>query len=125
MNAIKGISTEEYIARNKSEYEYYEKFYWDDMLTVGQAENMRHEARRITKVHIIPALRRVHARFDNGRVKFQNNAVRVEGSKDGFIVINLKDGKVIFHTDFTAYPEIKQKLSDYDGNKIEKMIING
>ena len=125
MNAIKGISTEEYIARNKSAYEDYEKWNWDKELTVGQAKVMISNAMRITDKHIVPALRKVHARFDNGRVKFQNDSVRVEGSKDGFIVINLKDGKVVFHTDFTSHPQIKQNLVGYDGDKIEKMIVNG
>jgi len=125
MADYKSMTTEELIASNKSEYDNYKEFIWNEEITVGEARSRREAARRIENDYIVPALRNAAAEYDNGYVKFQNSSVRVEGNKLGYIVISLTDGKVVFHTDWNSYPQIKQSSYDYNGEKIANMIVNG
>ncbi len=125
MKSFKEMSTQELIELNKKDYEWYKKMNWNDETFHWQAMDMRNDAERITKGCIIPALKKVNAKFnEDGSIRFQNDTVRVEGNKAGFIVISLSDGKVVFHTNYDSYPEIKQRISEYNGHwiSIESMI---
>ena len=69
-------------------------------------------------------MKRQHAERRNDRTYFyQDELVRVEGSKDtGFIVISLSDGKVLPHTEAKGYSYIILIEDDLYRKKIEGLL---
>ena len=119
------LSTKEIIELNKERYDSYKNSFFYNELSHESAKNFKYSSKKFERDVIIPGMKRHHAkRRNDGTYYYQDELVRVEGSKDtGFIVISLSDGKVIHHTKVEGYSyDILIEDDSFSREKIKELL---